>query len=56
MKKQLKDMSSLSKAVMGQSEEELRGILKKLDERETERYIEKLESRGYFVRKIQKEA
>ena len=55
MRRTMKDTPSLTKAVMGRSEEELRGILKKLEERETAKYIEKLESKGYSVRKIAEE-
>lgn len=56
MKRTMKDMPSLDKAVMGLSEKELRRIVKKQEAEEVEKYIEKLESKGYFVRKIAGEA
>lgn len=50
------DVESLDETIMGLSEAELRSILKRQEEEDIEKYIEKLESRGYSVRKIAQKA
>jgi hypothetical protein len=55
-KEPVRDVPSLDKTIVGLSEAELRKILKRQEEEEIEKYIEKLESRGYSVRKIAQKA
>ena len=50
-KEPVRDIESLDKTIVGLSEAELRSILRMQEEEEVEKYIEKLESRGYTVRK-----
>ncbi|MHC4397577.1 MAG: hypothetical protein ACYS1A_18190 [Planctomycetota bacterium] len=55
-KEPVRDVPSLDKTIVGLSEAELRSILKRQEEEEIEKYIEKLESKGYSVRKIVQKA